>query len=212
MITEPMTMVTDYILAAFVLTWGYRLWRDGVGRGVRASRWWALGFGAVGLAAIAGGTTHGFKLMLGPEGESSLWWMTMALIGLFAFSVLMTVAWTGARGRLKTGIKALAILVLAVYLAWVSLMGDDFRFAIVVYGFSMLVLLVQQIGSHFGRKDPAAPWIVGGIAVAVIGSVVQQRGFTLHTHFNHNDLYHVIQIVGAWLFYRGGLLLTDRMA
>jgi hypothetical protein len=210
MITEPMTMVTDYILAVFVLTWGYRLWRDAVDRGVRSERWWAVGFGAVGLAAIAGGTTHGFRLMLGPGGESALWWATMALIGVFAFSVLLTVAWAGAGGRIRNGIKGLAIVVLVAYLGWISLGSDDFLFAIMVYGLALVVLLVQQVVGHFRSRDVAASWIVAGIAVAVIGSAVQQSGFALHRHFNHNDLYHVIQIVGAWLFYRGGLLLTDR--
>jgi hypothetical protein len=40
----------------------------------------------------------------------------------------------------------------------------------------------------------------------VIGAIVQQQRLALHQHFNHNDLYHLIQIAGLWLLYRGGLL------
>jgi hypothetical protein len=28
-------------------------------------------------------------------------------------------------------------------------------------------------------------------------------GIALHPHFNHNDLYHVVQIAAMLLFYRG---------
>jgi hypothetical protein len=29
----------------------------------------------------------------------------------------------------------------------------------------------------------------------------------LSRHFNHNDLYHVIQLIGLYFFYKGALLL-----
>jgi hypothetical protein len=34
-------------------------------------------------------------------------------------------------------------------------------------------------------------------------------GFALHQHFNHNDLYHVIQIAAMVLFYIGAKQLRD---
>lgn len=40
------------------------------------------------------------------------------------------------------------------------------------------------------------------VAVQVIES-------TLHDYLNHNDLYHVIQMGGMYLFYRGALALKD---
>jgi hypothetical protein len=38
----------------------------------------------------------------------------------------------------------------------------------------------------------------------VAAALVQRSGFALHRHFNHNDLYHVVQMLGTWLLYRGG--------
>ena len=46
-------------------------------------------------------------------------------------------------------------------------------------------------------------WMLAGVAVSVMGALVQASGFALHAHFNHNDLYHVIQIGAMFLFYRG---------
>ena len=38
---------------------------------------------------------------------------------------------------------------------------------------------------------------------------MQQSGWSLAEHFNHNDLYHVIQMVGLYCFYRGALALHE---
>jgi hypothetical protein len=51
---------------------------------------------------------------------------------------------------------------------------------------------------------------VAGVMVSFAAAGVQQSGFALHQHFNHNDLYHVIQMAGVYLLYRGGRLLRSR--
>jgi hypothetical protein len=52
--------------------------------------------------------------------------------------------------------------------------------------------------------------VLGAIAVSALAALVQYHRVALHQHFNHNDLYHVIQIAGVALFYRGGKLLRDQ--
>jgi hypothetical protein len=48
------------------------------------------------------------------------------------------------------------------------------------------------------------------VGVSVLAAGVQASGFTLHRDFNHNDLYHVIQIAAMILFYAGAKGLRDR--
>ena len=50
-------------------------------------------------------------------------------------------------------------------------------------------------------------WIVGGILLSFVGAAIQQSGVSLHQHFNHNDLFHVVQMVAFYLLYRGGKAL-----
>ena len=45
-------------------------------------------------------------------------------------------------------------------------------------------------------------WMLAGIALSVVGAVVQQLGWDVSSYFNHNDLYHVIQAAGLYGFYR----------
>jgi len=47
------------------------------------------------------------------------------------------------------------------------------------------------------------------VGLSVIAGLVQASGFTLHQHFNHNDLYHLIQIAGVVLLYHGAKRLQS---
>ncbi len=44
----------------------------------------------------------------------------------------------------------------------------------------------------------------------VSGRRAQRSGMALAEWFNHNDLYHLIQLIALYLFYRGARLLQDR--
>ncbi|MND00634.1 hypothetical protein D3C83_193220 [compost metagenome] len=56
------------------------------------------------------------------------------------------------------------------------------------------------------------PWILAGVASSVAAALVQASGFALHEHFNHNDLYHLIQVGAMFALYRGARRLTDSVA
>ena len=56
----------------------------------------------------------------------------------------------------------------------------------------------------------ASAWLVAGVLISTFGGLVQSRRVAIHRHFNHNDLFHVIQMVALYLFFRGGALLVDR--
>lgn len=210
MIAEPGTTLTDFLLAALALVWGARLWRDGARRRVTAVRWWAAGFFATAVAAALGGIAHGFPTALGSTGAEIVWLATLHAIGLFAFCVVATAAAAGLRPPARGAATGLAAAGLAAYVPWVAA-RPVFDRAIVAYGAAMAILAIQQAGARFRHRPPSAPWILGGIAVAAVGSLVQRNGLGIHPRwFDHNAVYHVIEILAAWLLYRGGLRLEDR--
>jgi uncharacterized protein DUF6962 len=53
-------------------------------------------------------------------------------------------------------------------------------------------------------------WIVAAIAIGVAGLGIQFTGFRAHQDFNHNDIFHVIQIAAMFLLFRGVSRLEDR--
>ncbi len=211
MITEPATTITDYVLAAVSLAWGRIVWRRARVDKVTAGRWWAAGLWAVAVAAVAGGTVHGFRIPLGPEWEPVLWKASLFAIGGFAFAAVMTAVAGGVNPRRRSSPIGIAVIALVGYLVWVS-GHPEFRYASVASAVGLGVLLFQQIVARVRFRIPSAPWIATGVAVAAVGAGIQQAGLAPHPYFNHNDLFHVIQIVSTYLFYRGGLLLSDRDA
>ncbi len=209
MITEPATTITDYVLGAVSLAWGRIVWRRARIDKVTAGRWWAAGFWAVAVAAFAGGTVHGFRGPLGPQWEPVLWKTSLFAIGGFAFAAVMTGVAGGVNPRRRSSLIAIAAIALVGYLAWVS-SHPEFRYASAASAVGLGVLLIQQVVAWVQRQVPSAPWIAAGVAAAAAGAAIQQAGLAPHAYFNHNDLFHVIQIVSSYLFYRGGLLLMDR--
>jgi hypothetical protein len=79
-ISEPATMITDYALAGFAIVFGWLLMADGDAS--LAVTLWAAGFWGNAVAAICGGTFHGFGHRHSRVVHKTLWNVTIGLIGL----------------------------------------------------------------------------------------------------------------------------------
>ncbi len=86
---------------------------------------------------------------------------------------------------------------------------DDFRFVIYDYGSTLAILLLLLMSGRTSGMSGHRAYIASGIVVSIAAAAVQQSGFRLHRHFNHNDLMHVVQMGGVWLLYKGGARLRD---
>jgi hypothetical protein len=95
-ITEPMTMVTDYILATQVMVYAVLLVRKAGSVRYGWVGYWVAAFLATALAAYAGGTSHGFRMYLG-EHWQTVWNLTVASIAL---SAALTI-YSGVRTALR---------------------------------------------------------------------------------------------------------------
>ena len=82
--------------------------------------------------------------------------------------------------------------------------------AVFVMGLSCGCMVGGIHAAYMQREDGSVKWIASGVAVTLIGVVVQQTGFRRHLDFNHNDIYHIIQIGAFYLLFRGACTLRDR--
>lgn len=141
-VTEPSTLLTDYLLA-MVCTWcGIRLLRQ-----APATRLlWALGYLCLAASALTGGTFHGFRELLPAGVVAGLWHGTLVGIGAGA-------------------------------------------------GFIASGILVQRTDAAVGGLKAAGIITLG--AFLLLGLRVG-----LHPQFNHNDLYHVLQLGALIVLYR----------
>ena len=178
---EPTTVLTDYALAAVSGFLGFRL--------IGYSKLWALAFLALALGALLGGTWHGFWQ------NDVLWKATTLTVGVASFGMVAGSSNAVTTGNVRTALIAFAALKLLAYAFWM-LYHDDFIWVVADTGTALLIVALLHLWRFNG-------WMLAGVAVSVLAGLVQASGFALHAHFNHNDLYHVIQAGAMLLFYRG---------
>lgn len=208
-ISEPMTLLTDYLLAGLVFYFGLRLLAHWRRVGEPSGYWWAIGFFASAVAAFAGGTYHGFLPYLAPLAAFLLWKSTVFAIGLAALFLFAGAVMATLAGSPRKILLTLAGLKFFVYSIWMTA-HDDFRYVIYDYAPALVGICLLAAYAALARRAPFACWLIGGVLVSFAAAGIQMSGLALHAHFNHNDLYHVVQMGAFWLFYRGGLLLRDR--
>lgn len=183
-IHEPMTLATDYMLTIAAAIFAWRLWRT--------NRMWALAFVFTACGSFFGGTYHGFAPMLLPIAVLLLWKATTFSIGLASFFLLLG-------SSVKRGIAIFAIVKFVAYISWM-ITHDEFIWVIADYATTLLIVGIVQLV----WRGASTPWVIGSIAVSVVAALVQISG--------NNDLYHLIQLVGLWLLYRGGKLMNQSTA
>ena len=178
---EPATVLTDYALAAVCVVLGVRL--------IGKTKFWALAFLALALAALLGGTWHGFW-------QSDLLWKATTLsVGMASFGMVAGSALQTTEGTVLRVLLAVAAIKWAAYTGWM-LAHDDFIWVVADTASALLIVGALYLWRFNG-------WMLVGVAFSILAGGVQASGLRLHEHFNHNDLYHVIQIAAMLVFYRG---------
>lgn len=192
-ISEPMTLATDYLLGGVTAWLAVLLLKKSESQ--RSRRFWAVAFIALAVGAFLGGTWHGFLQ------NAALWKATTLSVGVATFAMVVASAFATLSGTARRVLVGFAVLKWVLYSAW--MLGHD-AFIYVVIDTAVAFALVA--GLHLWSFNR---WILAGVGVSVIAALVQASGFALHRHFNHNDLYHVIQIAAMVLLYRGARRLRD---
>ena len=150
---------------------------------------------ALAIGAFLGGTWHGFV-------QSDLLWRTTTLsLGVASFAMVMGSSYAVLSGSRRVLLITLALAKLTVYLIWM-LFHHQFIYVVIDTGIAFVVVAALHLWKWNGL-------MLAGVAVSIIAGVVQASGFQLHAHFNHNDLYHVIQIGALVLLYRGARRLQS---
>lgn len=204
---EVVTMVTDYLLAATGFGAAMWLWKSAAGV---PGRWWAVAFVATGVAAVLGGTSHGYAPVIDKQTHGLVWRLTYVTVGIANFCILYGAALAAVPRRFfRAAVAVLLARMLAVAAALIVV--AQFRFVLYDYAITLvgLLALAAALGA---RRQPGARWIVAGVAASTIGAVVQLARIGQGRVFNHNDLFHVVQAIGIALYARGGRELGTRPA
>lgn len=202
--SEPMTALTDFLLAAVAGALAALLLAP-TEMGGATRKMWGAALAATALAALLGGIFHGFHGQLEAVRARRLWWVTLLLSALPPSLLLAAAALGLERGPARSFLLLLAPLKLALTSVLVWRRGN---FAVVAYdaGISLLLILLLtlwELGTE--RAGSEGWWIGAGVMVALVGAVAQQARWRPTPRLNHNDIFHLAQTIACYLLYRGAL-------
>jgi hypothetical protein len=173
----------------------------------------ALLFASSGIGALAGGTVHGFFLQEDSPTGAVLWRIAMLSVGLTAlacWSIGGHLLFTEATARL---VVALAVLEWVVYAVVVLAIDQRFWIAVANYAPSVVFLTVAFLVAY--QRQRQGPILAGlaGMVLTMAAAIVQRLRIALHpSYFNHNALYHVIQMTAFALVFLAGRHLIETSA
>ena len=189
---EPDVTLTDYALALECAVFCILLLRDRTAQGPLRG-WWAFFFGSIGLAALIGGTVHGFL-----PGNPTLWIATLLTLGATSLAGWML----GSHMLPLPWIRPVAVVLLGLYIGVVLFVSQAFLVAIAMYLPATVFLLLSTVVLYATSRDRAYAFGIVGLVLTFVAAAVQQLKLAAHpVYFNHNALYHLIQFVALWLIF-----------
>lgn len=204
-----MTTATDFLITAFTFWFAAQLLTPQANRDHLSRRHWGLAFVFLGLGALFGGANHGFAAYLQQDWLDLIWKGALYALGFAMFFMLIGTVSGSVRNRTwRIFLYGYSVVACSVFIGW-SIDHDDFVYAVLNNLSTFVIIIVLQVSALIRYRAESAKWILSGVAVSLLSAGIQRSGFDLHVHFNHNDLYHVVQIVGLYLFYRGASVLQD---
>jgi len=202
---EQVTAITDIILAAVCL--GGIFFLQGaptVYGGFFKITVWSAAIGLIGLAAALGAAAHG--LVLAQALHQRLWQMlNMALalaVALFVVGVVFDL-WGAAASY--QALPLMLIISLGFYAATLIYPGIFFVF-IVYEGLALIFALGAYAFLSWQGELKGAGLMAGGILLSIIAAGIQAKKsirLTLIWQFDHNGVYHLVQVVGIILLLMG---------
>lgn len=215
-ILEPTTTITDLILAGMAFYFGHVIfWKQT--KTVKSAwdkryyQYWAVAFLCMGVGALLGALSHGFPYLANNFSIlKQAWPLTVLSIGLASFYLFLTII-------MEYFIRYRNILFLLAYLKVTAFMlllfgypkpyfgkfeTVSFLLVIVDYVPVLLLLGITNGVDYFKTKSSPAKLMAIGVLLSFIAAGFQVLKIGIHKHFNHNDIYHVIQMGAIYLFYK----------
>jgi hypothetical protein len=151
-------------------------------------------FGLVALSSFLGAIAHGF--ILSPELRNILWQPLYLILGIdVVLFVLGGVAdWSGEKTarHLLPGAMVIGIL----FYSLTRILEGNFLVFVVYEGAAMIAAMAIYGTLAVRQQLPGAATIAAGIGLTLIAAAIQASslGFTVIWPFDHNGLFHLVQM------------------
>lgn len=197
---EPATFLTDMLLGSLCVYFWYRTKR------FNNAFWWKLFFLTLGLSAFAGGFVHGFyptrQLMAG-----LFLWLTsqsLTMISVF-FLQVATIQMYGLPLKCKRFLSVICILQL-IYILYSIFHLQNYKVVLIGMAATCLPVLILNITMALDGRKEFWPFCKG-LLICMSTAFIWMFKLRISIWINHNDISHLILLVGLHYIFKGVLLL-----
>lgn len=200
---EPMTVFTDFIIAALAFTFYLRLKKSNDQTTVH----WSYFFLFLGLATFTGAFSHAFFALHEGWQYKSIWLPMQIINGIGIYyaqqATLVSVLEHSSSKKVWKISYQVQLLIFIISLLWVQ----KYIVSIVENAVALIPIMIL----HYKDRRPFARMIANGIAVSFITAFVHMGKLSLHAYFNYNDLAHVFIMISLYVMYKGVKMKTAQV-
>jgi hypothetical protein len=200
--TEQTTAATDLLICIMAIGGLAYLWGQGPS-GLRGLLWRSV-FALLAAASFLGAVAHG--VVLSDAVFESVWRVTYLALAFLVAAFFAAAVRDVFGDKLARRILPLMVITAVGFYAWFVANPDDFRPFILYEASAMLLALAGFVWLSWKGSLVGSRWIAASIAVNIVAAAVQAGGsarFTLIWPFDHNGVFHLIQLLGIALLVRG---------
>ena len=199
--TEPDVTLTDYVLCTECALFAWLIARQPTDL-VELRRWMVLFFLFTALAALFGGTVHGFYADDNGGIGRVLWKISMLAIGATALAGWAIGAHLLFGDARRDVLLTIAAALTVAYAGIIVFVTDAFWVAVTGYLPAAAFLFAAFVRAAVRGHTSWAGLGTGGLALSFAAAAIQQFRIALHpVYFNHNALYHLVQAVALALLF-----------
>lgn len=204
-IDEPVTVLTDLLITAACVFAFYRLHRLPVKGKLPA--FFKYFFLTMGIACAVGGIIgHGFLYLFSFAWKVPGWIISMVSIALIERAAIFYARpLTGERlGRIFGRVNIIELVAFMI----ISLVTLNFFYVQAHAGYGLVVVVTSFCAYvYYHTRDAGSAWMLGGVGVSAIASLVYMNQWGIGPWFNHFDISHVFMAMATLLMYRGAHLM-----
>jgi len=197
--TQVDVSLTDYGLAVECTTFAYLITRLRT-EATSLRQAFVVVFLSISVAAVTGGTVHGFFLDESSTGYRILWPLTLIFMGTTGLSGVRIGTALQFPAKTRVFINKIALVAFISYVFIVLFVRRDFLIAILAYLPALIFIGVGFLLAFSRRRRSVL--LIGflGICLMLFAAAVQQAKIEIEPrYFDHNALYHLLQAIELFI-------------
>ncbi len=155
---------------------------------------WSWVFGLLAASSFLGAAAHGFALS---SGSRNLLWQPLYLALGVDVALFVLGAIADSHGdKCARRLLPLVLVIGIVFYSLTAIIGGNFLVFVIYEGVAMITAMLIYASLALRRSLPGAGTIASGVALTLIAAGLQSSalGFTLVWPFDHNGLFHLVQM------------------